>query len=309
MRYPTVIMPFVLAAVPAAASAADCQPAFVNPDQSLVIDGVTIEAGGRATEDFQLRVQNAAAGGSGPSGGGPMGSATCEASIRFARFSAPDPDFPAYSLRAPGNREVEVLPDPASGGTADSDVVIANAPAGPQGRSVPFRLTIPTEWGVRAGSYIEQLQAQLLDRDGNVVDTAAVTITVTVPSAVSLRLVGAVVGGSAGGPAQIDLGNLSSTRETRSEPFGALILSTAPYSVRFSSANLGALVHQDGRERVPYRLFFDGAPVDLAGSSEFPYLAHTPRGGDRRPMSIVVPPVVALAGHYSDRITVTVSTL
>src|SRR5690606_41290257 len=144
MRYPTVIMPFVLAAVPAAASAADCQPAFVNPDQALVIDGVTIEAGGRATEDFQLRVQNAAAGGSGPSGGGPMGSATCEASIRFARFSAPDTDFPEYSLRAPGNREVVVLPDPASACTAARDAVTAHAHDAPPVRPFAVLLYIPS---------------------------------------------------------------------------------------------------------------------------------------------------------------------
>ena len=34
-----------------------------------------------------------------------------------------------------------------------------------------------------------------------------------------------------------------------------------------------------------------------------------PQSGDRRPMSIVVPPVLALAGRYSDRVTVTVTAM
>lgn len=308
MRYSILLATISLFALPSMANATECQPAFVNGDQSLIIDGVEIEPGGRATRDFQVRVQDAA----GSGGGQPpqAGVRPCGATIRVARLlPSPDPEFPAYSLRAPGNQRIEILPDPASGGTADSDVIIANAPPGPQGRAVPFQIGVSTEWGLRAGIYVEQLQLLLLDEDGNVADRSTLTITIIIPSAVSLRLVGAVVGGNGVGPAQLDLGNLSSSRETHSQRFGALILSTAPYTVRFSSANRGNLLHEQGREQVPYRLYFDGALVDLTGASEFPYPNRTPAGGDRRPMRIVVPPVVAIAGRYSDRITVTVAAL
>ncbi len=313
MRYSTLIAPICLLAIPAAANASDCQPAFVNGDQSLVINGVEIEPGGRATQDFEVRVKNA----NGPVAGAPadspgmsMDPGPCKATIRIARIGAsPDPEAPAYALRAPGNRQIEILPDAASGGTADSDIIIANAPPGPQGRNVPFQIGVSTEWGLRAGTYIDQLELSLIDESGNVADRSTLTITIIIPPAVSLRLVGAVVGGQGSGPAQIDLGNLSSSSETRSERFGALIFSTASYVVRFSSANLGNLKHEQGREKVPYRLFFDGALVDLAGASEFPYPNHTPQSGDRRSMSIVVPPVLALAGRYSDRITVTVTAM
>lgn len=312
MRYSTTIAAISLLAIPAAAGAADCQPAFVDGDHSVIIDGVEIEPGGRATDDVQIRVRNAAGPGSAEPGGAPgipvtTDGAACEATIRIARIGAsPDPDFPDYTLRAPGNRRIEILPDPASGGTADSDLIIANAPPGPQGRAVPIQIGVSTEWGARAGTYIEQLELSLIDRNGTVVARTPLTITIVIPSAVSLRLVGAVIGDGTSAPAQVDLGNLSSARETRSERFGALIFSTAPYIVRFNSANQGNLLHERGGEQVPYRLFFDGALVDLAGASEFPYLNHTLRGGDRRPMSIVVPPVVTTAGRYSDRITVTV---
>jgi hypothetical protein len=314
MRYSTLIAPIALWAVPATAGAMDCQPAFLNGDQSVIINGVEIEPGGRAVQDFQIRVQNAAGSGGGSSDGpgmsGMMGGGPCEATIRVARVGpAPDPDVPPYWLRAPGNRQIEILPDPSSGGTTDSDVVIANAPPGPQGRAVPFRVGVATEWGLRAGTYVEQLELALIDGSGNIVDRSTLTITIVIPPAVSLRLVGAVVGGGNSGPAQVNLGTLSSSRETQSDRFGALIFSTAPYLVRLNSVNQGNLVHEQGSARIPYRLFFDGALVDLAGTSEFPYFDRAPKSGDRRPMSIVVPPVVARAGRYSDRVSVTVTAM
>lgn len=298
MRYPILIASLSILAVPALAQAADCRPAFEESDHSLTIDGVKIEPGGQAIRDFQVQLRNAG------------DAESCEAIIRIARVGAlRDPDFPAYKLSAQGRQQVEVLPDPSSGGTIDSDIRVANAPTGPQSRAIPFQVIVPTQWGLRAGTYVEQLQLALIDQDGNIADLSTLTITIVIPSAASLRLSGAVVGDGRSGPAQVDLGNLSSTRETRSKRFGARIFSTAPYVVRFSSVNRGNLLHEGGREQVPYRLYFDGALVDLAGASEFPYLNSTPKGGDRRPMSIVVPPVVALAGHYSDRITVTVTAL
>src|SRR5690606_39666867 len=265
IRYSTFIIPLSLMAIPATASATDCRPVFVDGDQSLTVDGVEVEPGGRTTHDFQVRVQNS--GEANP----------CGAIIRVARVDpSPDPDLPPYLLSAPGNRRIEVLPDLSAGGTTDSDVVIANAPAGPRGRTVPFQIGVPTQWGVRAGTYVEQLQLSLIDEKGEVTDRSLLTINIVIPRAVSLRLVGAVVGGEGAGPAQIDLGNLSTTTETRSERFGALIFSTSPYAVSFISTNKGSLVHEQGREQVPYRLYFDGTLVDLAGANEFPYLDRTP---------------------------------
>lgn len=307
MRYSTLIVPIALLAIPATANAAGCQPAFVGGDQAVVIDGVDIGPGERATRDFSVRVKNTAgsSGQPGATDGGP-----CGVTIRVARVGASSiPDLPAYLMSAPGNNQIEILPDSASGGSRNSDVVIANAPSGQQGRNVPFQITVPTEWGLQAGTFTDELQLLLIDQGGNIVDRSTLTVTIIVPSTVSLRLVGAVVGGGGSGPAQVDLGYLSSSKETRSDRFGALIFSTAPYAVRFSSTNLGSLLHEQKHEKVPYRLYFDGILVDLAGTNEFSYPTRAPKGGDTRPMSIVVPPVVALAGRYSDRITVTVTAL
>ncbi|WP_199504847.1 hypothetical protein [Qipengyuania sp. YIM B01966] len=314
MRYSTFFTSMSLLVIPGAALAADCRPAFVGGDQAVTIDGVQIEPGAKATESFQVRVRDASspAGGPGnsPGMGGPAAGGPCSATIRVSRLGVPtDPAFPPYDLLAPGNSRIEILPEPTAGGTPDSDVTIANVPPGPQGRAVPLRVRVDTEWGLRSGTYVEQLQLLLVDDEGEIVDRSNLTITIIIPPAVSLRFVGAVIGGGAYGPARIDLGNLSSTHDTRSERFGARIFSTAPYTVRFSSSNQGDLLHEQSNDRIPYRLFFDGALVDLKGSPEVSYPERTPATGDRRPMRIVVPAIVAPAGRYSDRITVSVSAL
>lgn len=305
MRYLTLIAPFALLALPSVAAGADCTPVFLNGDVAVTIDGVEIEPNGRARDTFQVRVQNSSDSASNPGG---AGSLPCGATIRVARIGNPNPDFPPYVLSAQGNRQIEILPDPAASGTADSDINIANAPPGTRGAAVPFRLVVGTEWGLRAGTYVEQLQLSLYDETGNLVDQKTSTITIIIPSAISVRIVGAVVGDGEIGPAMVDLGNLSSTIETRSQPFAARILSTSPYAMSFSSINLGNLLHEQASEEVPYKLFFEGNRVDLAGANEFPYPYPTPQAGDTRPLSIVVSPVVTLAGRYSDRITVLVTT-
>lgn len=315
MRYTSLIVLMPMLAVCATAEAKACQPVFASNDLSLIVNAVAIEPGGKTTQDFQVQVRNEAGASDGSddepeaipsaaSGG------RCEATIRVARLGAlAGPDFPPFVLSGPGNRQIRILPDPALASTSDSDVFLSNVPPGPQGRTVPFQISVPTDWGLRAGTYTDQLELLLIDHKGDVADQTTLTTTITIPSAVSLRLVGAVVGSGGRGPASVDLGDVSSSRETHSDNFGARIFSTAPYAVQFSSDNLGNLVHERGRGEIPYQLYFDGAVVNLSANSEIPYFSHTPRSGDRRSMHIVVPPVVAVAGRYSDRITITVSAM
>ena len=222
MRYTTIIIALLAACIPALANAQDCDPVFLSSDQAVIIDGVNIEPGAIATRNLQVRVQNSAG----------LGSGNCPATIRFARISPPPgPDFPPYTLRGPGNQLIEILPDRTAAGTASSDISIANAPPGPQGRAVPIQVALPTEWGLRAGTYTDQLEVLLIADTGNI-EATKLTVTIVIPATVSLRLVGAILGGGPGGPAQVDLGALSSSRSTQADNFGARIFSTAQYSVR-----------------------------------------------------------------------------
>ena len=303
-----LVAPIALAAMPTSLMAAECVPEFASADQSVVVSGVEIAPGAMSVDNFQVRIRKSGGGDSNP-GHGNVGN-PCPATIRVSRLTGPvDPNFPEYNLRAPGQSQVEILQDPSAGGTSLSDVKIANAPVGPQGRSVPFELQVPTEWGLTAGTYIDRLELLLFDQNGALVDRTNLTITILIPATVSVRFVGAVIGGGFGSGARIDLGTLSTSEQTRSQPFGARIFSTAPYLVNVASANSGNLAHVELGSEIPYRLYFDGAQVDLSGISAFTYLAPTPRSGNTRPMSLEVPPASVPAGRYNDRITLTVSAL
>lgn len=303
-----LLAPIALAATPTTLLATECVPELVNADQSVVISGVEIAIGAMSVDDFQVRVRNSARDGSDSERGNVDNS--CPAIIRVSRLTGPaDPNFPEYNLKAPGQSPIEVLQDPSAGGTPQSDVEIANVPLGQRGQSVPFRVEVPTEWGLTAGTYTDRLELLLFDRTGTLVDRTNLNVTIVVPATVSVRFVGAVIGGGFGSGARIDLGTLSTSERTRSQPFGARIFSTAPYLVNVASANLGNLAHVDLGSEIPYRLYFDGVQVDLAGTSAFTYLAPTARTGVTRPMSLEVSPATVPAGRYNDRITLTVSAL
>ena len=231
--------------------------------------------------------------------------------MKVSRVDGPtNPDFPSYSLRGPGNQDIEILLDETAGGTVDSDTILSGLPSGAAGRALPFHIGVPTSWGLQAGTYTDRLLLSLFDESGRVTDRSNLTLTFVVPATVSIQLVGAVLGeGAGGGPARIDLGNLSRTAETRSDPFAARIFSTSPYLVRISSLNLGKLLHEAGEEQIAYRFYFDGAPVALGGNWEMQYPDHTPREGDVHPLIIVVPPTTALAGRSSARLVLTVAAL
>lgn len=270
-------------------AAPDCQPEFVDSTETVNVTNVEVGLGEFSRESFNIRVRNA---GQGP----------CNATIRFTRVGAATIDMPAFSLRS-GGTTLDVL---AEGGTPtlNSDLIIPNAPAGPQGRAVPFQITIPSEWGLKAGNYGEQIELSLLDVNGVEVDSLLLNINIRVPEAVALRVVGATGNGDV---ARINLGNLSSSAVTTSDPFAVRIWSTSGYRVAFASDNGGRLVHADNLDRFAYKLYFDGQSVNLAGADSFVFPDHTPSLGRIHPLRVEAGPVRARAGFYEDRVTVTVT--
>ena len=290
------------------AAARDCNPAFADRSQSVTIRAVEIDARAVAVDTAQLRVVDS---GAERDGGAPdeRGGGPCAASLRVSRVDGTaHTGFPDYLLRAPGNPDVEILATNSQGKTARSDIRLANLPSGSQGRAVPLQFVVPTEWGLKAGTHSEQLLVSLYDEDGALRDETIVNLTIAIPPAVSVRIVGAVGAGSPGG-ARIDLGDLSPTAERRSQPFAARILSTTPYGVSFRSDNLGALAHVNGRGRILYRLYYNGRLVDLGGANFFPEASHTSAAGDHRRLQVVVPPIAAEAGIYRDRVTILVAAI
>ncbi len=279
-------------------AAAECAPAFVNGDVSVAITGVSIEDGGYVTGTAQLRLKNAA----------DDPDANCSAVMRVSRVGAAiQPDFPSYILRAPGNSNIEILPEGAIGGSPRANIPVGHLATNGSGQAVSLQFRVPTEWGIAAGNFAEQLMFSLYDVTGARRDQSVVHVTIAIPAAVSVRLAGAVRDNA--GAARIDLGVLSPRKENRSSPFAARILSTTAYSVSFLSANGGRLRSDAGRSEIPYKLYFDGRLATLAGSPVFSRPTHTGASGDVKPMLIVVPPTTADAGRYSDRLTMMVSAI
>ncbi|GAA4824883.1 hypothetical protein GCM10023232_23470 [Sphingosinicella ginsenosidimutans] len=281
-------------AAPGVASAA-CSPAFVGTGETVNLTGLSIGTGEVKREEFNLRVRNL-------DGGGP---GTCNATIRVTRVGPADPNMPPYTLRS-GGTDIDVLSFAGTAGSPNSDVLIPNAPPGPNGRAVPFQVTLPTPWGLKAGVYVEQLRFTLLDSSGNQADTQDVTINVTVPRAVSLRIVGATGSDEV---SRIDLGNLSTSQASMSDPFALRIWSTSAYSVNFRSLNSGNLVRAGGDDRIPYTLTLDGQPVNLASTNnDYRYNDYTTALGQLHPLVVRAGPIGAVrAGFYSDRVFVTVT--
>lgn len=281
-----------------ATAAQACKPAILDIDNSLSIIGTSVETGSTVTGSLKVRVGNEAE----------DATVRCAATLRISRIGAAlTPDTPAYVVRAPGNNNVEILPEGALGGSPRADIPLPGLLDGRNGRNVAIFFDVPITWGMRAGTYTEQLMLSLHDEQGALIGQSAVNLSITVPNIVAVRFAGAVEG--QGQASRLDLGRISRTVETRSAPFAIRILSTSPYAVSFTSANGGALRQDGGAERIPYQLYLDGRRVNADGAAVLIAVAHTAPTGDVRPMAIVVPPIVATAGTYSDRLTVQVTAI
>lgn len=287
MRY---LFSAMLAVVAASAPAMACDAEFTSKSETVNVVGTDVGVGRFVTETIPVAIRN-------------RGGEACSLTVRLSREEF-GPDGLSYSLHS-GSQTLTAAAS-ESVGDVSSDVRVSVA-AGFTGTPLPLLLHLPMEWGVKAGTHTDRLSLSLMGPSGAVVDRLRVTLNVTVPPAVTLRLVGAIGDGAA---AQVELGPIHALRETRSLPFGIRIWSTSGYRVELSSRNRGRLLHEKGAHGIPYLLTLDGRPVVVSGASiPFSVPRHTNSLGDYHPLGIVVPPVSAVAGTYTDQITVSVTAI
>ncbi len=291
--YRFAIIGSMLAAPAAAQAEAGCEPAFVQSSQTVTVSSIDVSAGSSASETFQIRARNDGSPGT-----------KCPATLRVAKLStSPSPSTISYALQS-GGQLLQILSSENQPGTSASDLRIAQLPAGTNGLSLPFRLTIPSGWGLASGSQVEDLILLLVDETGTVVDTMLLSIALTIQPSVEVRVVG-VTGQDT--IARINLGILDPQAVNISDPFGLRIWSTSPYTVSFRSENEGQLVHDSVKASIDYQLMMDQQRVNVRGATA----AFVPRGtdslGDLHPMGVRVEPFRARAGNYSDRVEVTVT--
>ena len=276
-------------ATPAAAQ--ECTPEFADTAQTVTVNNVQIGAGETSRESFRVRVRNS-------------GDGQCSASIRFARIDGSSVSGNlAYTLRS-GSSSLQILPNQAATATSDSDLFIAGVPGGRNGRAIPFLLTVPSEWGIASGFHSEQLELTLLDSTGRTLDTLLLTINVTIPPAVAMRVVGAT---GSDNVARINLGTITPRGITRSDPFGIRVFSTSAYLVSFVSENRGNLMHEGGQDTIPYEMRMDNQLVNLRGRGTFSFPRRTNSLGRIHRLRVQAGPATGRAGSYGDRVTVTVT--
>jgi hypothetical protein len=280
----------LLTATPAFAD--ECQPEFVGSTATVNVSDVEVGLGEFAQENFTVAVRNA-------------GSGDCGAIVRLTRVvGISAQSMPPYSLRS-GATVFEIAPQDATPANSDA-LIISYTPSNPQGVSVPFEISVPSEWGLQAGNYSEQLELSLRDVNDAVLDSLLLTVNINIPQAVALRIVGAAGSDEI---ARIHLGTVSATAIARSDPFGVRVWSTSGYRVNFSSENRGDLVHTGNLDRFEYQLFFDNQPVDLAAGEEFNFPSFTPPVGTVHNLRAQAGPATVRAGDYADRLTVSVTAI
>lgn len=283
-----------LAAIAAPAKAqASCSPEFVDRSRTVSVSGVEIGPRERARENFTIRIRN-------------QGDGECAVFLRIARRNAAGLSDTLPFLFSSGGRALELLPNESIPGSIGTDLFIPVIPGTRNGRAVPFRLGIPTEWGVAADVYREEFVVTLHDEGGLLLDTMFLIVVVDIPPAVEMRIVGAA---GTNRIKRINLGMLDPQETNRSDPFGLRVWSTSPYRVEFASENLGKLRKEIGDDTIPYTLRMSGAKVDLEGANSREFPQHTGALGDFHSLRVTVDPFFAEAGRYSDQVTVSVSAI
>lgn len=177
----------------------------------------------------------------------------------------------------------------------------------------PAQVTSPTL--KPSGTYADSVQLRVYSDEGAAAeDMKQINITTTVPKIIDLSLVSP---GSAFNSAQtsqsLDFGTLV---EGSTKTLDLRVRSNAGYSISVSSANNGSLRHSDTdvRTQVPYLLSVNGSRTNLSSSASNPTTVgqgsgQTSMNGIGLPLSIAIGSVEnAMAGKYTDSITVTVTT-
>lgn len=290
MRFSASIALAASLLVAAPAYADECKAEFVENSESISIRNLEIGVGQFARRNFGIGVRA-------------IGGGECGATIQIERLdSIAAIGMPAYRLRS-GPTTLNITPQDATL-PAGNLFPVPFLPSTQEGYLVPFEIVVPSEWGLKAGSFSEQLELRLLDRNGVKIDSLLLNVEIDVPQAVELRFVGATGNNEI---ASIHIGTVSATKGARSDPFGIRVWSTSGYRVDLSSDNRGQLVHVENLDKFPYELFFDSQRVSLGGGDEFLFPGPTSSAGTVHLMRAEASPATVRAGDYADRITVSVT--
>ena len=288
----------VVAALTAAPSLAyaECEPGFSSAANVVKIRSSSPDEQ-RVSDRFFVEVRN-------------NGAEPCTLRLAVARDrTTVSRGFPVFSLSGPAG-VVSAASLPAAAEATDPRTTIAiQVPANGTVR-VPYDVSFNVNWGMASGVYEQDLNFQLLDSEGRAeLANQRTTLSLDIAPVARVRFSGASGGD---GSAQLAMGPLSPVSATHSPPFAIRVLSTSAYRIEVVSQNQGALLRTNGPDRIPYRFLLDGDLLDLrSAAGDFATEgAHTGNTGKVHPVRVIIEPdPTRHAGTYSDRVTVTITTL
>lgn len=289
MRQLSCVIGLAIAAIPGTALA-ECKPSFADGSRDVRLSASDSMDRQQLSDRFRLSLRN-------------DGDSECRLRVRVTRdLGASDASFPNYILSGiGGNLSITSASqtDVSSGGGL---IVV------PPGGLTPlsFGVAVPVNWGMKAGEYRQQLVFGVSEDGGNTpLATSQVLLRLEIPATARIRFAGAA---GQPGAARINLGELSTTTRTVSQPFAMRVLSTSAYQLRFSSEFGGRLRRTDGPDVIVYRMLVDGAPMNMVTGDMISVGQHTSARGDVHNVSVIVDPDPTWhAGNYTDRVTVDVT--
>lgn len=292
-RYLPVSLAALATLVPATAYAA-CEASFIEGTNVVNLRPSASFDNQQLVEPFFIRVRN-------------TGDEVCAIRLGVGRtLAANSSRFPAYTLT--GSNGVETVTDITvttdTAGFGNEYIVSAKGEV-----SIPYEVRMAIGWGAEAGLYVDELVFHLLDaQSGKAIASKKVQLDLDIPQTARIRFAGA---SGADGPARIEMGPISTTAPTRSPPFALRVLSTSAYKVELASENAGALRRAGTGDLIPYQMTVGGQAINLSGAGDSVRVSrHTSSVGDVHPVTIVIQPDPEYhAGEYSDRVTVTVTTI
>lgn len=274
---------------------AECRPTFTATISQVDIQVSSLDDQ-RVSERFFVEVRNA-------------GGDACQVRLGVGRdVGASARSFPSYVLSGPtGLVPAAVIPSVSKGSEARTTSVI-HVPANGQ-VSIPYDVRIDVNWGMSSGAYDQELYFELYDAEGQqAIASQRTRLRLNIPPGVRIRFAGA---SGADGAAQLAMGDLSTTSKTQSPPFAIRVQSTSAYRIELSSQNRGSLLRTNGPDLIPYEMRLDGELLNLQGAGDYVTVNGASDGtGKVHPVRVVIEPdPTRHAGTYSDRVTVTITTI
>ncbi|WP_147366931.1 hypothetical protein [Aurantiacibacter zhengii] len=273
---------------------AECDPSFVDGDNTIRLIPPPSFSSDQLNETFQVRIRNA-------------GDEPCLLRLGVGRRIADgSQQFPTYSLTGPdGNVPLSSLSGAPDTGSFGTEFV---APPGEQ-VVIAYEIRMDVGWGSEAGIFTEDLVFQLFDdRPGHPPIIRDARLMLEIPKMALIRFAGV---SGIDGPALIEMGAISPHSVTQSPPFALRILSTSGYRMELVSDNGGALRRVNGPDLIPYELSLRGQRLELDGTSDgIEVNRHTSSLGDVHPVTVIIQPNPEYhAGDYSDRVFITVTAM